>query len=472
MRAPKISDEQAIIEQAQNKLLYYAALQFPGYIFGKHHTLIAQHLEMVEQRKITRLMINLAPRHGKTMLVSEFFGAWYLGKNPEHQVIASTYAKDRAEDTGLKIKQLIEDPVHKMIFPECILKKDSRSKTKLTSTKGGNYFSVGVGGAITGRGAHLLLLDDLIKSRDEADSVTAKRRLGKWYKGTAYTRLMPGGVIVFISTRWSHDDLAGELLSEEGDDWVVLNLPALAEPIKGEKLDIIGRKDGEALWPEKYPKKTLEQIKQTIGTREWNAQYQGRPVGEEGGMIKLEWLEGINGNRQYANPPESPPAKIIQSWDTAYSEKEINDPSCCLTIAEYNGYYYILDRFMKNLDYPGVRKAILDQYNEWKPSIVLMENRASGQSLVQEFKNTTIPIKPITPTSMQSKLIRLNDVSGMIEAGKILTPKVAPWLTDFYTNLISFPYGVRDDDVDALSQFLHWARGARKRKRSGPKYWK
>ena len=579
-------------EVAQQHLLGYTALSWPEYMIGRHHRVIAEHLEAVERREITRLIITMPPRSGKpvwveepvlmsdgtykrlgdiqpgdyvithrgrarrvnevfdqgiiptvriftargkticaapdhpflitegwevagnledgdqlvsidpqskkavfndvvvgiddggkrhckclsvdedhtftvqdfvvhnTKLTSEYFAAWYLGRNPSHQIIACTYSDERAQDTGLMVKHLVEDELHRKVFPTCVLRKDSASKKKLSTSRNGNYFSVGVGGPIVGRGAHLLLLDDLIKSREEAESALIKRRILQWYRGTAYTRLMPGGVIVFITTRWSFDDLAGTLLAEEGDQWVLLNLPAVAE----EDHDIIGRMRGEALWPEMYPLDVLEKTKESIGIREWNAQYQQRPVGEEGGIIKLDWLG------TYTEPPEKP-LRRIQSWDTAYTDKAINDPSCCLTIDEYNGYYYIRDRFNKHLDYAGVRNAIQKQYDDWKPSLVLIENRASGTSLVQELKNTRIPIKAITPTSMQNKMVRAYNVSGIIEAGKVLLPRTAPWKIDFTNNLIQFPYGRWDDDVDALTQFLEHSKKTYRRSR-GPRYWK
>jgi len=580
-------------ELANRHLLGYVALQWPEYLVGKHHQKIAEHLEAVERRDITRLIITMPPRSGKpvwieepvlmsdgtykrlgdiqvgdyvitdqcrpkrvdavfdqgviptvmistagdkkvcaapdhpflttdgwevagnledgdqlvavrpgdrkleldtvfmvdsggqrhckclsvdedhtftaqnfvvhnTKLTSEYFASWYLGKNPSHQIIACTYSDERAQDTGLMVKHLVEDDLHHKLFPTCVVRKDSASKKKLSTTRNGNYFSVGVGGPIVGRGAHLLLLDDLIKSREEAESALIKRRILQWYRGTAYTRLMPGGVIVFITTRWSFDDLAGMLLAEEGDQWVLLNLPAIAE----EDHDIIGRMRGEPLWPEMYPLDVLLKTKESIGIREWNAQYQQRPVGEEGGIIKLDWFDHYG----EGDAPEKP-LRRIQSWDTAYTDKAINDPSCCLTIDEYNGYYYIRDRFNKHLDYAGVRRAIQEEYDRWKPSLVLIENRASGTSLVQELKNTRIPIKAITPTSMQNKMVRAYNVSGIIEAGKVLLPKRAPWLIDFTNNLIQFPYGRWDDDVDALTQFLEHSKKTYRRSK-GPRFWK
>lgn len=466
---PATAQKKATAEEwAYSRLLSYAKLRWSGYQVGKHHAKIAYHLQAIEKREIKRLLITLPPRHGKTMLVIETFTPWYLGRNPSHQIIFTTYSHEKAADHGLKVKQQLEDAeFYNSVFPDCTLSKDSKSKNKLSTTQGGNFFSTGVGGAIVGRGANLLLMDDLIKSREEAESELVRKRMRSWYKGTAYTRLMPNAAIVFITTRWHEDDLAGNLLEEESGNWVLLNIPAEAE----EDDDIIGRKEGEAIWPEMYPNETLNEIKGIIGPREWNAQYQQRPVAEEGGMVKYDWL-------QYYTEAELPEFnRIVQSWDTAQSEKQINNPSVCLTFGETKTNSYLLDVFEKHLAYPDLVRAAKLQYNSWTPSIVLIEDRASGQSLIQDLRSTTkIPIKAIYPKGSRketsNKTMRLQSVSGMIESGRLLLPKKARWLVGFVTQLVTFPYGRNDDMVDALSQYLKYATGPKFRRSKKKLYWK
>jgi hypothetical protein len=271
---------------AFSRLIAYAAYQWPGYRDAAHHRLIARKLEAVERGEIKRLMIFMPPRHGKSMLASEFFPAWYLGRNPEHYVIASTYAQDLADDFGRKVKGQIADPTFQAIFPGVKLAEDSQSVKRFHLNGGievgtaqrGAYYAVGAGGALTGRGAHLLLIDDPVKNREEADSETVRRRLKDWYRSTAYTRLMPGARIVVIQTRWHEDDLAGWLLSDSAhEQWDVLSLKAIDA--------------GRALWPEQYPIEDLERIKASIGPREWSALYQQEPSSEEGTYFQRGWFK-------------------------------------------------------------------------------------------------------------------------------------------------------------------------------------
>ena len=271
---------------AFSRLIAYAAYQWPGYRDAAHHRLIARKLEAVERGEIKRLMIFMPPRHGKSMLASEFFPAWYLGRNPDHYVIASTYAQDLADDFGRKVKGQIADPTFQAIFPGVKLSEDSQSVKRFHLNGGievgtaqrGAYYAVGAGGALTGRGAHLLLIDDPVKNREEADSETVRRRLKDWYKSTAYTRLMPGARIVVIQTRWHEDDLAGWLLSESThEQWDVLSLKAIDA--------------NRALWPEQYPIEDLERIRASIGPREWSALYQQEPSSEEGTYFQRAWFK-------------------------------------------------------------------------------------------------------------------------------------------------------------------------------------
>ena len=443
---------------AFSRLIAYAAYQWPGYKAARHHRLIARHLEAVERGEIPRLVISMPPRHGKSMLASEFFPAWYLGRNPSHYVIAATYSQDLADDFGRKVRDQIGDGSFQAVFPGCSLKGDSKSSKRFHVTQeqpedvfstdvDGAYFAAGIGGPLTGRGAHLLLIDDPVKNRQDAESPMIRKTNKDWYTSTAYTRLMPEGKIVVIQTRWHDDDLAGWLLKEhEHEGWTVLSLPAIAETDS----DVLGRKEGEALW-DNYPLEALERIKKSVGSRDWTALYQQRPAPAEGGIFKAHWFA------RYQSPQDDY-EQIVQSWDTAYKPGQLNDPSCCTTWGVRKDGYDLLDVLCRRLEYPDLKARVLEHAADWQPSAVLIEDKASGQSLLQDLRReTALPLIAIQPKG--DKLTRASAVSAMVEAGKVALPQHAAWLTDFEMELMSFPNAPHDDRVDSLSQFLEWIRG-------------
>lgn len=436
---------------AFSSLAAYAVYQWREYRLAPHHLRIIAALEAVERGDITRLMICMPPRHGKSMLASEYFPAWFLGRNPSKYIIHATYAQELAEDFGRKIRNQITDPVYQRIFPGVAARQDSASAKRFNTTAGGVYYALGVGGPATGRGAHLLLIDDPIKGREDADSEVLRRRLKDWYKSVAYTRLMPDSAIVLINTRWHFDDLSGWQLKEFAHEgWHVLSLPAIDT-------------QGNPLWPSDYPLERLEQIKRTIGTRDWSALYQQTPVPDEGGILKLGWF------RRFTAPPVHPEAyMIVQSWDTAFKPKEINDPSVCLTWIVSTRGWYLIDVFRKQVDYPTLRRTAASLAYKYKPDALLIEDKASGQSLIQDLKNgveitvdgavvkVVPPVIAIEPEG--DKVSRANAVAALIEGGTVYLPEAAEWLVDFETEIGTFPLGATKDQVDALTQFLAWAR--------------
>lgn len=500
---------------AYSHLLSYAALMHNGYNISKHNIKIAEKLMAVERGDITRLMIFTPPRHGKTLLASEFFPAWYLGRNPHKQIIAATYSHERGADVGRKVRNQLLDPLFHEIFPDCTLAPDSKSAHKLSTTHDGNYFSVGIGGGATGRGADLFLIDDPVKSREEADSEITQRRLRDWFQAVAYTRLQSGrNAMVLIMTRWHFYDLAGFLLEEKkNENWEVLNLPAVAE-----ENDPLGRKIGEALWPEKFPARRLDTIKTTIGTRDWTSLYQQRPIPEEGGMIKLDWFnrysfkqkKEIEYNTKSSRAlqqqetvktwtgyprPVAPGnftsdkmlgrskrflVKIVASWDTAFKVSDLNDPTACTIWGITNdNLFYLLWVINRRMEYPELLKEayrVYDHnvifYNLLNSQVVfLIEDKGSGTSLIQDLKtNTSIPVIGITPKG--DKTLRFSASTSLIEAGRVYLPENATWLVDFETQLCQFPLGRDDDIVDSTSQFLNWVGKPRFVKNPHLKYWK
>ena len=271
---PSLNEVRATL--ARRSLLRFTEYTNPLYVRAGHHERIAAKLEAVERGEIDRLMIFMPPRHGKSELASKRFPAWCLGRDPQRQIIAASYNSDLANDFGRNVRNLVAEPEFSQVFPDVTLAPDSQAANRMNTNRGGTYVAAGVGTAVTGRGAHIALIDDPFKDREEADSERRREVVWDWYRSTLYTRLMPGGAIVLIQTRWHEDDLAGRLLEQERDQWEVLELPALDQ--------------GKALWPEWYNEEALERIKATIGPREWSALYQQQPQPDEGTFFKREWF--------------------------------------------------------------------------------------------------------------------------------------------------------------------------------------
>jgi predicted phage terminase large subunit-like protein len=374
------------------------------------------------------------------------FPAWYLGRNPDRFVISASYGQDLADDFGRKVRNLISSPLHRTVFPTCHLADDAASMRRFNTLAGGSYYAVGRGGPITGRGAHLLILDDLLKDREEAQSEAIRRGLREWYAHVAYTRLQPGAAIVLIATRWHEDDLAGRLLNEHANEnWVLLSLPAIAE------VDESFRRAGEALWPERFPLLDLQRIRQSVGSAAWAALYQQRPAAAEGTIFKRDWI------RTYHDLPSSF-QKIVQSCDTAFKTGAENDYSVITTWGVTENGYFLVSLWRGRVEFPELKRQVSIQAELWKPHVILIEDKASGQSLVQELRLATrFPILPVKIDS--DKRARAEAVTPMFEAGRIFVPESAPWLDTYLDELASFPAGTHDDAVDSTTQALNYLRG-------------
>ena len=435
-------------EKARTSLVGYAKFQMENYLSPPHIKLLASKLEAVERGDIRRLAIFMPPRHGKSILTSEFFPAWYMGRNPDKYIICSTYAQDLADDFGRKVRNQLQDKRYTDIFPDAELSTDSSSMRRFNTTKGGVYYAVGAGSAITGRGAHLLLIDDPIKGREAADSAAMRKNLLDWYRATAYTRLMPNGSVVLIQTRWHEDDLAGWILKETGHEgWDVVEFPAILNERAATMLDL---KEGEPLWEESYPLPRLQEIKKTIGTREWSSLYAQKPSVEEGNIIKRWWWKPWTRE----NPPEMD--YILQSWDTAYTVTETSDYSACTTWGVFSGEggynLFLIDSFREKLTFPELKNQAVHLYNEHQPDLVLVEAKASGWSLVQELMRTGIPITPFNPKKMD-KLARVHSVAPLFEGGRIWFPDTDA-SADVMNQFAMFPNTKHDDLVDSTTQAL------------------
>src|SRR5208282_1915432 len=290
-------------------------------------------------------MIFMPPRHGKSLITSQLFPAWFIGRDPTKSIIASSYGQELASDFGRAVRNFVASPTHRAVFSQSIMSDDLGSIHRFAMLGGGAYYAVGSGGSLTGRGADLLLLDDLLKGFEQANSQTERASLKSWFESVAYTRLQPGGAIVFISTRWHLDDLPGSLLREHANEgWEVLSLPAVAEPD-----DPLGREEGEPLWPSRYSLETLERIKDAVGGAVWSSLYQCRPAAAEGATFKRSWW------RTVAALPEKF-ERIVLSVDSAYKVGRQNDYSVILALGVSQNAYHVIDVVRERLEFPQLLK--------------------------------------------------------------------------------------------------------------------
>ena len=435
-------------DYAFSLLRSYVALQYPRYVFGRHHLLICGALERVERGECKRLMIFMPPRHGKSMLVSEYFPAWYLGRNPTKKIIAASYNADLAQDFGRKVRNQLKDITWQAVFPNAHADQSSAAADRINMVEGGSYFAVGVGGAVTGRGADVFLIDDPVKGREEADSEAYRKKIQDWYKSTAYTRLMPGGAIIMVLTRWHEDDLAGWALQEtQHEGWEVLSLPALAE-----QGDALGRQPGEALWPEFYPSDVLDTIRKSIGPREWTALYQQRPTPDEGAYFKREWFgtyDTLLPGRRYRYYGASDYA--VTDGDGDYTVH------ICAAVDESDNIW-LVDMWRGQTASLEWVEALLSMFRMWKPEIWAEEQgvilRSMGpiieKRLQEEHVYSTVRRQFASSTD---KPTRARSLQARMQMGKVLfpDPKTHPWVGALMAEMLTFPAGKHDDMVDALS---------------------
>lgn len=404
------------------------------YYPASHHRRIAEKLEAVAAGKIDRLMIFMPPRHGKSELASRRFPAWYLGRYPSRQIIAASYNSELASDFGRDVRNIVASPEYGCIF-DTRLRDDSRAADRWNTDAGGAYVAAGVGTAITGRGAHVLLIDDPLKDRAEADSEVIRDKVWNWYTSTAYTRLMPGGTVIVIQTRWHEDDLAGRLLAADPEQWEVLDLPAID-------------KDGKALWPEWYDETSLDRIRKTIGPRDWSALYQQRPAPEEGDYFKSDWL------RPYTEAPARETLRIYGGSDYAVTADGGDYTVHAVVGLDPEGRMYLLDLWRKQAASDEWIEAYCDLVRKWKP-IGWAEEQGQIRAGIGPFldrrarERIAFVAREQFPTR-GDKAVRAQSIRGRMAMGGLYVPSASPWYADFRSELLSFPAGKHDDQVDAL----------------------
>lgn len=422
---------------------------------AEHHKLINDALEKVESGEIKRLMVFMPPGSAKSTYGSVVFPTWFMGKNPGKNIISTSYASNLAWKFSRKCRQICRSEEYKKVF-NYELKQDNKALDSWSLNNESSYMAGGVLSGITGNRADGLINDDPIKGREHAESETIREKTWEAYKSDLRTRLKPNGFIIWILTRWHEDDPVGRILPEgyvgesgwvtakDGEEWFVISLQAECERAD----DPLERKKGEYLWTDWFSPAFWRQEKKTQGSRNWEALYQQRPSPSEGGIIKRSWP------RRYKTPPANP-IRIIHSWDTANKAKEINDPSVCSVWAETRLAYYLLYVWRDRVEYPALKSMAKSIAAKYPPQALLIEDKASGQQLIQDLKNSTrLPVIGIEPEG--DKIIRMSSESPKFEAEKVFLPESASWLPEYEREIFSFPLSETFDQVDSTSQFLRW----------------
>ena len=436
---------------AQDNFLNFVRIMWPDFVKGPHHLKTASKLQDLAEGKIKRLIVNMPPRHTKSEFASYLFPAYMMGINPKLKIIQTTHTAELAYRFGRKVRNLMGTGEYKNVFDNVNLSADSKAAGRWETNHGGEYFAAGVGGAITGRGADLLIIDDP-HSEQDALSETAMDNAYEWYTSGPRQRLQPGGAIVIVMTRWNTKDITGELIKAQGqpkaDQWEVVEFPAI---LPSEK----------PVWPEYWQLEELESVKASISIAKWNAQWQQNPTAEEGAIIKREWW-------QPWDKPQMPGLMhVIQSYDTAFSKKETADYSAITTWGifmpdEKTPNIILLDMKKGRWDFPEMKEIAYDSYKYWEPESVVIEAKASGMPLTQELRMRGIPVINFTPSKGNDKLSRVNAVAPLFQSGVVWYPEGESWAEELIEECAAFPYGEYDDLVDSMTQALmrfrqgHW----------------
>ena len=419
---------------------------YPGYKIGPHHEKLARIFEDVAAGKKKRVVVNIAPRHGKSELISYLAPAWFLGKYPQKKVIMASHTADLAVNFGRRVRNLVGSDNYKDIFPQVELQADSKSASRWGTNFQGEYFAIGVGGALAGRGADLFIIDD---PHSEQDAKTGRADVflpaWEWFQSGPIQRLMPGGAIIVVMTRWSKLDLTGQIVNQmvkndEVDDWEVVEFPAILD-------------SGEALWPEFWPVEELLAKKAALDIRYWNAQYMQNPVSEEGALIKREWWQIW----EKEDPPQC--EFVIMALDAAQEANNRADYNALTTWGvffneETNNYNIILlNSIKKRLEFPELKKLVLEEYKDWEPDSFIVEKKSNGAALYQELRRMGVPVGEFTPGKGQDKISRVNAVSDLFNSGIVWAPDHR-WAHEVIEECNDFPSGANDDLVDSTTLAL------------------
>jgi predicted phage terminase large subunit-like protein len=439
------------VEEAQLNFLPFVRKMWPAFIAGRHHKIMADAFERIANGTLKRLIINMPPRHTKSEFASYLFPAWYMGRYPNKKIIQTAHTAELAVGFGRKVKNLIDGQDYQSVFPETKLASDSKAAGRWSTSKAGEYFAIGVGGAVTGKGADVLVIDDP-HSEQEATMAAFNPeiydKVYEWYTSGPRQRLQPGGAIVIVMTRWAKRDLTGQIVKKSTerqgvDEWEVIELPAIMP-------------SGVPLWPEFWRLEELEAIKAEIHVGKWNAQYMQNPTSEEGALIKRDWW------REW--PKDDPPLceAIIQSWDTAFLKTQRSDYSACTT---WGVFYHLddtgaqvpnvilLDAYKEKLEFPELKVRAREKYFEYEPDQLVVEKKASGAPLIFELRQMGLPVTEFTPSRGNDKFARVNAVSDLFSSGCVWYPPTR-WAEEVIEECAAFPSGDHDDYVDSTTQAL------------------
>jgi predicted phage terminase large subunit-like protein len=444
-------DEARTRKEAQLNFLPFVKAMWPAFVEGRHHRIMAEALDDVASGKLKRLIINLGPRHTKSEFGSFLFPAWFMGRFPDKKIIQASNTGDLAVAFGRKVKNLIDTEDYQNIFPGTKLAADAKAAGRWATTKRGEYFAIGTGGTVTGKGADVLIIDDPHSEQDAklAESNPAiYDQVYEWYTSGPRQRLQPGGAIILIQTRWSKRDLTGQIVRRSiersgTDEWKVIELPAILP-------------SGEPLWPEFWSLSELMATKAEIPLSKWNAQYMQTPTAEEGALIKRDWWKVW----LKVDPPKC--EAVIQSWDTAFEKTQRADYSACTT---WGVFYWpddegkerpnviLLDAYKAKLEFPDLKKKAQEKYREFEPDQLVIEKKASGAPLIYELRAMGLPVTEFTPTRGNDKIARVNAISDLFSSGVIWAPDKR-WAEEVIEECAAFPAGDHDDFVDSASAAL------------------
>jgi predicted phage terminase large subunit-like protein len=436
-------------ELAQKSFMEYVKIMWPGFIHGRHHAVMAKKFEAIADGSLKRLIINMPPRHTKSEFASYLLTSWFLGKYPDKKVIQSSNTADLAVGFGRKVRNLVGSEAYAKVFPNVSLRQDSKAAGRWATNQNGEYFAIGVGGTVTGKGADLLIIDDPHSEQEAAlasGDPSVFDKVYEWYTSGPRQRLQPGGAIVIVMTRWGEKDLTGRvikdaMLRDKGEEWEVIEFPAIMP-------------SGKPLWPEFWSAKELEALRDELPPAKWYAQYQQTPTGEEGALVKREWWKIW----KTENPP--PCDFIIQSWDTAFTKNERSDYSACTTWGVFrmdddpnNIHIILLDAFQKRMEFPELKAKALVMYQDWEPDACIIEAKAAGAPLVFELRQMGIMVSEYTPTRGNDKFVRINSITDLFSSGKVWAPETR-WASEVIEQMAAFPNGDHDDLVDSSTQAL------------------
>lgn len=442
--------------KASDGFMVFVREMWPNFIHGRHHEKMAKAFERVARGECKRLIINMPPRHTKSEFASYLLPAWFFGKYPGKKVIQTSHTAELAVGFGRKVRNLVDSPNYKRIFPALDLQSDSKAAGRWNTNFGGEYFAIGIGGAVTGKGADILIIDDPHSEQEAAMAQTNPEIYDKtyeWYTSGPRQRLQPGGSIVVVMTRWSKRDLTGQVVKaaaqRSGEEWEVIEFPAILP-------------SGNPLWPEFWELKELQALKEELPNAKWQAQYMQSPTSDVSAIVKREWWKKWDSER----PPSC--EFIIQSWDTAFLKTERADYSACTTWGVFyqdddqginRANIILLNAFKKRMEFPELKQRAFEEFNEWEVDSLIVEAKAAGSPLIFELRAMGIPVQEYTPSKGNDKIARLNAVADMFASGHVWVPNTH-WAEELIEEVASFPSGEHDDLVDSMSQaLLRYRRG-------------